>query len=154
MTLLKKHKLNPNEEIIGILRFISGQRKSRAFFMRKCTANLIERLSEEEQDAMMEIALAHKIICGTYGLKQWRYEIQGKSENGDFSSFAIDMIRKFREWSKVMARDHPDILGICIAICTDEESIAELSRCRKMRWENTLILLRRGFLEWSKVAEW
>ena len=138
--------------IVPILRKLAGARRVNAYFMRKTTANLVERLTEQEQDAMMEIALAHKIICGSYGMRQWRYENSGKSPERDFSNFALDMLKRFRLWSRAMVDEHPDALGICLEICTNEESVAQMSKWRKQRWESTLTMFKKGLGEWEKIS--
>lgn len=153
MTGSSKKPRNPDAEIIPILRRINGMKKARAFFMRRTTANLMERLDAEEQDAMVAIARAHLVICGTLGMKQWRYGELLRIPKTDLSDYALDLVTHFRDWSAQLVRNNPDALGLCISVCTDEESLKQLTKYRRMRWENLFNLFREGLREWIAVEK-
>lgn len=143
-----KHR-DYDKDIIPILRRISATRKARAYFMRRTTANLMDKLDNAEQDAMVEIALAYRVICSSIGLRQWRYGDLLASIHDDDK--LKDTILRFREWSKHMARNFPDELGLCLSICTDEETLYKLSRYRRARSAKILQLFKEGLREWMSI---
>ncbi len=137
--------------VVPILRKITITRKAQAFFMRKTTANLMELLTEAELDAMMEITLAHKIMAGNLNYRQCRYgEVMGAPVE-EFSAFAFDLITRYRDWSREMTRQNPEALGVCIAVCVEEESLSAMAKYRAKRREKILIMLKEGFEQWLTI---
>lgn len=140
-------KFKPADSVVGVLRRITGKRSAKAFFMRKSTANLMERLTNEEQDAMVEILKAYKAIIGKQGhrLMCWG-DTGGKVE--DCAAFAVGVTGKVIEWQKKVGNN---TANITMAICSENHSISSSSEIMKRRWNTIFSLFRTGLQGWMEL---
>ena len=143
----KNKKKNPESEVVPILRKITGQRKARAFFMRKTTANLMEKLTNEEQDAMVQIAIVLRAMSGSSMYRQMRYGELPGAKVEEYSAFIIDMIRRYREWEYSLRRNRPCI-DVTIEICTENETVSSISDIRRKSWGRIMEILKDGLAQW------
>lgn len=149
-----KKSFKPVDGVVPALRKLTRERSYKAFFMRKTTHNLMENLTEPEQDAMMQIALAHQMFFGSWvGMHQFKYgEVYGRQMQ-EFTQWAIDLLTLYRKWCAEM-KSNPRAFNICIAVCTTEQTMTEITRENKMRRARAFAHLREAFAEWGKLAGW
>lgn len=137
---------------VPILRRVSGSRTARAFFMRKTTANLMERLTNEEQDAMIQIAIIWTAMTQNHGYRQMRYgELAGKAVE-EYSASMIDMIKRFRDWESIMLRYYPECLDLTKSICVEDHTIKSMTIHIGKRWSGVMQMFRIGLTEWVKLS--
>lgn len=143
------------KKVVPILRKLSMDRKTRAFFMRKSTARLMERLTNAEQDAMIQIAVAWNAMFGSSGFRQMKYgETYGRCDA--HNDYVTDLTLKFRKWTEQMMEYHADSLGVCISVCAYEHTLRDIDDHRK-RWRKFDYLmqhLHNGLTEWGRISGW
>jgi hypothetical protein len=118
----------------------------------------MERLTDQEIDAMIQIAIGIRVSYGgLVNYRQFKYgELPGISAS-EYNDFVLDVLKRFRVWQELMAKDHTVAFSVCKAICDNDKTFAELAiehGERSERYNNIIGLLRVGLLEWCLIAGW
>lgn len=142
-----------DKEIIAVERHVSGERKARAFLMRKGLASVMERLTNSQQDAMVEIALAPRFI-ETPNLKTASYGSVAGMSPEDLSVWKMDVLKRYGEWKKLMFLNSPITLSICQRVCQFEDPIENIRKEERIGYETAVKLLVYGLKEYTIISGW
>lgn len=143
-----------DKEVIGVYRKMTGERKARAFFMRKTTERLLKELNGTLQDAMVEIAQA-KLLYGSQGnARSMNFGSVSGRPLEDLTAWQIDLKDRYEKWRKDMFGFSPVALSICIRVCQDEDSLESIRKDERMSWHTANHLLKYGLNEYSITAGW
>lgn len=141
-------------EIIAVEGKISGERKARVFFRRKVIHELMGDMPGPHQDAMVEIAIAKRLIDNPGFFRTMSYgRVSGMSAD-ELSNWQIDVNKRYGEWRRQLYGYSPIALSICTRVCQDEDSIDQIRNDEHIDWGTAYKLLHYGLNEYSIISGW
>lgn len=143
------------KEVVEAYRKITGERKERAFFMRKSTKNLMDKLTSYMQDAMVHICLAKQFYESPAGYRSMNLMASGGGmSNEDLTNFQLHVKKNYEEWRGVLFQLSPMGLSIAERVCQDEESLESIRKGERMSHGTAEKLLHFALNEYCHIAGW